>query len=148
MQSEIFLEVKLALVNSQRNYNNTKYQATEKGPQLTDDLFCILGPGLRGRGPHIDHVFYPGIYSRIEIIQDGAEMITGRYMSTIVRKSQFFGAAMNTGSSAQDSCCVEHHKVFLPTETRDLKKYSRGRRRQRRQNNKTNYTRQKAHVNM
>ena len=39
--------------NSQRNYNNTKYQATEKGPQLTDDLFCILGPGLRGRGPYL-----------------------------------------------------------------------------------------------
>ena len=31
---------------------------------------------------------------------------------------------------------------------RELKKNSRGRRRQRRQNNKTNYTRQKAHVNM
>ena len=30
----------------------------------------------------------------------------------------------------------------------DLKQNSRGRRRQRRQNNKTNYTRQKAHVNM
>ena len=31
---------------------------------------------------------------------------------------------------------------------RELKKNSRGRRRQRRQNNKTNYTRQKEHVNM
>ena len=31
---------------------------------------------------------------------------------------------------------------------RELEKSSRGRRRQRRQNNKTNYTRQKAHVNM
>ena len=32
--------------------------------------------------------------------------------------------------------------------TREFKQNSRGRRRQRRQNNKTNYTRQKAHVNM
>ena len=34
------------------------------------------------------------------------------------------------------------------TATRELKQNSRGRRRQRRSNNKTNYTRQRAHVNM
>ena len=36
----------------------------------------------------------------------------------------------------------------LSKDIRELKKNSQGRRRQRRQNNKTKYTRQKAHVNM